>query len=270
MGADTQQVLGHGVFRAATRALNLCFAGVVATSSVVMHSWPLFGASVVGYATLVAWDLSRLGFWTRVLKDLRTRPPALPDGEMFTDSGARHFLNRLHQTRAECRRVIGAMREPAPPRIMAQLEALPEVEKRALALILRLEELSRYLADKNMRGLRNEIERLRRAAENTHSSRLGVEYQRAQSALRGELDALEEIAGAKELLTAKLETVTGALEMFPCEIVRLRVLEDDVREHAEHDPFDPRAIVADTQTLQGVLADLHLSPVSEEVEQKIG
>jgi hypothetical protein len=269
MGADTQQVLGHGVFRAATRALNLSFAGVVATSSVVMHSWPLFGASVVGYATLVAWDLSRLGFWTRVLKELRTRPPALPDGEMFTDSSARQFLNRLHQTRVECRRVIGSMRGTVPPRIAAQLEVLPEVEKRALGLIVRLEELSRYLADKNMRGLRNEIERLRRAAENTSSARLGTEYHRAQAALRGELEALEEIAGAKELLTAKLETVTGALELFPCEIVRLRVLEDDVREHAENDPFDPRAIVADTQTLQGVLADLHLT-VPEEVEQKIG
>jgi hypothetical protein len=256
MGAETQQVLGHGVFRAATRALNLCVAGIVATSSVVMHSWPLFGASVVGYATLVAWDLTRLGFWTRVLKDLRTRPPALPDGDMFTDTGARHFLNRLHQARAECRRVIGGMRSAIPARIIAQLEALPEVEKRALALIARLEELSRYLSDKNVRGIRNEIERLRRAAENTSSMRLRDEYEKAQYALRGELGALEEIAGAKELLMAKLETVTGALEMFPCEIVRLQVMEDDVREHNEDASFDPRAIIADTHALQGVMAGL--------------
>jgi hypothetical protein len=261
MAGETQQVLGHGLFRAATKALNLCFAGIVATSSVVMHSWPLFGASVVGYATLVAWDLTRLGFWTKVLKDLRTRPPALPDGELFTDTGARHFINRMHQARSELRRVVGGMKGTIPARILAQLEALPEVEKRALALIARLEELSRYLSDKNMRGLRNEVERLRRAAENTTSPRLRAEYERAQVALRSELSALEEIAGAKDLLMAKLETVTGALEMFPCEIVRLRVIEADVREHTEDAPFDPRSILADTETLQSVMAGL--GPVEE-------
>jgi hypothetical protein len=269
MGVETQQVLGHGLFRAATRALNLCFAGVVATSSAVMHSWPLFGASVVGYATLVAWDLTRLGFWTRVLKDLRTRPPALPDGELFSDSGARHFLNRLHQARGELKRVVGGMHGALPPRILTQLESLPEVEKRALLLIARLEELSRYLCDKNVRGLRNEVDRLHRAAENTLNDRLRGEYERAQFALRGELAALEEIAAAKDLLMAKLETVTAALEMFPCEIVRLRVMEADVREHAEI-PFDPRAIVADTHTLQGVIAALGLPAEDGEPEPAPG
>jgi hypothetical protein len=266
MGADTRELFGHGLFRAATKALNLCFAGFVATSSVVMHSWPLFGASVVGYATLVAWDLTRLGFWTRVLKDLRTRPPALPDGELFSDVGARHFLNRLHQARSELKRVT-AGRITVPARILAQLEALPEVEKRALALIGRMEELSRYLCDKNMRGLRNELDRLRRASENTPSDRLRSEYERAQFALRGELTALEEIAAAKDLLMARLETVVGALEMFPCEIVRLRVIEADLQDNAEETPFDPRVIIADTHTLQGVMAGL--GPALEDTEAKV-
>src|SRR4051812_23086584 len=190
MAADTRELFGHGLFRAAPKALNLCFAGFVATSSVVMHSWPLFGASVVGYATLVAWDLTRLGFWTRVLKDLRTRPPALPEAELFNDVGARHFLNRLHQARAELRRVT-AVRAPIPAQVLVQLEALPDLEQRALTLIARMEELSRYLCDKNMRGLRNELDRLRRASENSPNLRLRGEYERAQFALRGELSALE-------------------------------------------------------------------------------
>jgi len=221
---------------------------------------------MVGYATLVAWDLTRLGFWTRVLKDLRTRPPTLPDPELFSDLGARHFLHRLQQARLELRRVVSSGKEGIPARIHAQLEALPELEKRALALIARMEELSRYLSDKNIRGLRNEGDRLRRAAENTTSVRLREEYERAQFALRGELAALEEIAAAKDLLLAKLETVTGALEMFPCEIVRLRVTEADIREHTEGIPFDPRVIIADTQALQGVMAGL--GPLAEEAGAK--
>jgi hypothetical protein len=265
MAADTRELFGHGVFRAATKALNLCFAGFVATSSVVMHSWPLFGASVVGYATLVAWDLTRLGFWTRVLRDLRARPPALPEAELFNDVGARHFLNRLHQARAELKRVTTS-RGAMPRQVLAQMEALPELEKRALALIARMEELSRYLCDKNLRGLRNELDRLRRASENSPNARLRGEYERAQFALRGELTALEEIAGAKDLLMARLETMVGALEMFPCEIVRLRVIEADLRENTEETPFDPRVIIADTHTLQGVMAGL--GPVTEDAEAK--
>lgn len=265
MAAETRELFGHGLFRAATKALNLCFAGFVATSSVVMHSWPLFGASLLGYATLVAWDLTRLGFWTRVLRDLHTRPPALPDAELFSDVGARHFLNRMHQARVELRRVT-AGKTAIPVRVLAQLQALPEVEKRALALIARMEDLSRYLSDKNLRGLRNEIDRLRRAAENTASVRLRQEYERAQFALRGELTAIEEITVAKDLLGARLETIVGALELFPCELVRLRVIEADLRDNAEETPFDPRAIMADTHTLQGVMAGL--GPVTEDAEAK--
>lgn len=265
MAAETRQLFGHGLFRAATKALNLGFAGVVATSSVLMHSWPLFGASVVGYATLVAWDLTRLGFWTRVLKDLRTRPPTLPDPELFTDLGARHFLHRLQGARLELKRVL-ADRQAVPARVVAQIEVLPDLEKRALSLISRMEELSRYLADKSLRGLRNEADRLRRAAENSTSPRLRDEYERAQFALRGELTALEEIAAAKDLLMAKLETVTRALELFPCEIVRLRVTEAEIREHTEGIPFDPRVIIADTQALQGVMAGL--APLAEEAGAK--
>jgi hypothetical protein len=265
MAGETRELFGHGLFRAATKALNLCFAGFVATSSVVLHSWPLFGASVVGYASLVAWDLTRLGFWTRVLRELRARAPALPEADMFNDVGARHFLNRLHQARAELKRVTTG-KAAIPHQILAQLEALPELEKRALALIARTEELSRYLCDKNLRGLRNELDRLRRASENSPNMRLRGEYERAQFALRGEVTALEEISAAKDLLLARLETMVGALEMFPCEIVRLRVIEADLRDDAGETPFDPRVIIADTHTLQGVMAGL--GPVTEDVEPK--
>jgi hypothetical protein len=118
-----------------------------------------------------------------------------------------------------------------------------------------------------MRGLRNELDRLRRASENTPSDRLRSEYERAQFALRGELTALEEIAAAKDLLMARLETVVGALEMFPCEIVRLRVIEADLQDNAEETPFDPRVIIADTHTLQGVMAGL--GPALEDTEAKV-
>src|SRR5262245_22094782 len=113
-----EAVLGQGLLRAATRAVNLCFAGVAATSSVILHSWTLFGASVAGYATLVVWDLTRVGFWQQVLKELRTRPPPLPDAEAFTEPSARHFINRLHLARLELRRVLQSRRGEPPRRLV--------------------------------------------------------------------------------------------------------------------------------------------------------
>jgi hypothetical protein len=174
---------------------------------------------------------------------LETRPqgPArplarAPEPELFSDVGARHFLHRIQQARVELKRVL---REAVPPRIAAQLEALPDLEKRALALIARLEELSRYLSDKNLRGLRNEADRLQRTGESSTRVRLREEYERAQFALRGELTAIEEIAAAKICMMARLETMVGALEMFPCEIVRLRVIEADLKDNADETPFRP-------------------------------
>jgi hypothetical protein len=205
---------------------------------------------MAGYATLVAWDLTRLGFWKRVLKDLRSRPPALPDPDLYADLAARHFINRLYLARTELRRVLEAGDGATPAPIVVQLEALPEVERRALALVGRLEQLGRYLADKNVRSLRNDVERLRRAGDATSIDRLRLEYRKAQSTLQAELSAIEEIAAAKDLLVARLETLTGSLEMFPCEIVRRRTVEADSREHENEEPsFDPRAINAGSDFL---------------------
>jgi hypothetical protein len=260
MGQQSEQVLGLGVLRAATKAVNLCFAGIMATSSVVLQSWSLFGVSLAGYATLVVWDLTRVGFWKRVINDMRTRPPALPEPDEVADPGARHFVNRLQSARLETRRVLEGMRGPVPRRVVSQLEVMPEVEKRALVLIERLEEVSRYLADKNVRGLRNEVERLRRACENTSSDRLRVEYKKAHAALTDELHALEEIGAAKDLLMAKLETLAGSLEMFPCQIVRQRVIDAEAHEPTEEPAFDPRMLADDGATFEGVLTEVEEPP----------
>jgi hypothetical protein len=248
MSEEAERVIGHGVLRAATKAGNLSFAGLVGSSSVLLHSWTLLGMSVVGYAALVAWDLSRLGFWKRVLKDLRTRPPSLPDPDLYADLGARHFVNRLYLARSELRRVLDAGDGAVPPAVAGQLEHLPEVERRALGLIGRLEQLGRYLAEKNVRSLRTDLDRLRRAGETTSNERLRHEYDRAQATVQGELTALEELAMSRDLLMARLETITGALELFPCQIVRLRTLEVEGR--AEEEPtFDPRSIGTSAEVL---------------------
>jgi hypothetical protein len=247
MAEHADRVIGHGLLRAATKAGNVCFAGLVAGSSALLHSWALFGVSMAGYATLVALDLTRLGFWKRVLEDLRTRPPSLPDPDLFADLGARHFVNRLYLARTELRRVLDSGAVVAGP-LHGQLQAVPEVERRALALIDRMERLGRYLADKNLRSLRNDVDRLRKAREATSDERLRFEYGRAQATLRGELAALEEIAAAKDLLTARLETLTGSLELFPCEIVRQRTHDADSRD-GEDPAFDLRSLGAGSDAL---------------------
>lgn len=254
MPGKRENVLGHGFLRAAGRGMNLCCAGVVATAGLVFQSWTIFGVSIAGYAGMIILDLSRLGFWKRVLDDLRSRPALLPDPEVFTDPAARQLAHRVHQARAELARVIDWPRAAFPARTTALLEVVPDMEKRAIGLLRRLEDLSRYLADKNLRGLAGDVERLRKAAEGGASVPLRLAYQKAHFARREEVQALEEITAAKDLILARLETVVGTLEMFPCEVMRARVADAGLRDQTEDAPFDPRLLTADAASYDQVLA----------------
>jgi hypothetical protein len=262
MPGDRENVLGHGLFRAASRGINLCCAGALATAGVVFQSWTVFGMSIAGYTGMIVWDLSRLGFWKRVLKELRSRPPALPDPEAFADGSARHFVHRLHQARCELSRVLEQPRYPIPSRVGPLLEAIPDLEKRSIALVLRLEELSRYLSDKNVRAMQTDVERLRRCADTGGTPELRLEYRKAQFARQEEVAALGEIAAARELLLAKLETLAGTLEMFPCEVMRARVVDAGLRDQSDDPAFDPRLIAAEAESFDRVLTGSEIAEAS--------
>jgi hypothetical protein len=247
-------VVSHGLVRAATKKMSLGLAGATATGALLFQSWELFAASMVGYCALVAWDLSRVGFWKQTLREVRRRPPEIPNALEFRDDVARDFIHRITASRAERCRVLEARQPALPERVTNQLETLVQIEARALALVGRMEDLSRFLSDKNLSGLRDDRLRLERAAETAPTGRLRSEYRKACLALDHELAAVDEIMAAREVLGAKLEVAVRTVEMFPAQVARLRAAEADSMDEPQELDLDPRSLIVDLRTVDELLA----------------
>jgi hypothetical protein len=253
MDGKAGMIVAHGLFRAARQRLNLWVAGASTASAVVFQSWTFLALTATGYAGLVLWDLSHGKFWRETADELRRRPAALPDVVDVMDATARQFIHRIASARGELVRVLRQRPEGLPERMSAQLAGLRELEERAVLLVYRLEELSRYLSDKSPESLRREIERLTRYGEFTAHARLKIEYGRARATLEEELATLQELFAARELIVARLETLAGALETFPCQIVRIHVATEQNRDEGDDVLLDPRCFLAEARSLEETL-----------------
>jgi hypothetical protein len=255
MKRNIGRVVSHGLVRAATRRLSLCLAGVTATGALLLQSWEMLAASMMGYFALMTWDLSRASFWRQTLREVRRMPPELPNALDFRDDAARDFVHRITASRAERGRVLEQGEPSLPERVSNQLEALVQLEARALTLVGRVEELSRFLSEKNICGLRDDRVRLERATEVAATPRMRSEYRKACVAADEELAALHEILSARDFLGAKLEVAVRTLEMFPAQVARLRALEANSLEDPEDVDLDPRSLVIDLGSVDELLQE---------------
>jgi hypothetical protein len=254
MSRNLGRVISHGVVRAVTRKASLGLAGVTATGALLLQSWQMFAASMIGYFAMVAFDLGRTSFWRRTLREVRRQPPDLPSALEYRDDNARDFIHRITSARAERARVL----DPEPTladRISPRIEMLVQVEARALIMIGRMEELSRFLSERNLIGMRDDRARLERAAT-AAPPRLRAEYQKACAALDEDLSAVRDITATRDYLNAKVEVATRVLEMFPSQVARLRALDADNLQGVEDLDLDldPRALVVDVNAADEVLA----------------
>jgi hypothetical protein len=252
MSRNVGRVVSHGIVRAISKKLSLGLAGATATGALLLQSWEMFTASMVGYVALVAWDLGRASFWRQTLREVRRRPPELPNALDFRDDVARDFVHRMTSSRSERTRVMEVQAD-LPDRVGTQLEQLVQLEGRAIALVARMEELSRFLAEKNLPGLREDRMRLERAAEGAPTALLRAEYRKACVALDEELCAVHEVANARDFIAAKLEVAVRTLEMFPAQLARLRAFEHDGLD-VEDAELDPRSLIMDLRSVDELLA----------------
>jgi hypothetical protein len=254
MTRNVGRVVSHGVVRAFTKKVSLGLAGVTATSALLLQSWHMFAASMIGYVAMVAFDLGRSTFWRQTVREVRRQPPGLPSALEFRDDTARDFIHRITSARAERGRVLDP--EPTlPDRLSPQLETLVQLETRALALVARMEELSRFLSERNLAGMRDDRARLERAAANAPGP-LRAEYEKACAALDADLGAVHEILDTRDYLAARVEVAVRMLEMFPAQVARMRALDADMLQGADdlERDLDPRALVVDVSAADEVLS----------------
>jgi hypothetical protein len=128
---------------------------------------------------------------------------------------ARRELERvLRETPAEVKSHLGVA-----------LGSVAELESRAARLVVRAEELARYLHSTDAEALRQQLGELEAQARRTSDDEARAHYENAQAARRDHLLALDDVSRARERIGANLARIGAALEGLPAKVVRLRALD---------------------------------------------
>lgn len=130
--------------RSAGSTLHLVVAGISALLAAALRSWAVAALGAVAYIALVAWDVVSSGFWKETLSGRSDEERKRPAPGRLEDQRVRDSVRAIHQAREELTRTLA----DAPRGVLSHLElalsSLSELEGRAVRLVRRGEERSRY------------------------------------------------------------------------------------------------------------------------------
>jgi hypothetical protein len=214
--------LGRVVAKSVMSPLNLAIAGSSAVAAAAMHLWPIAAVGGVAYAALVAWDVFNPTFWK---KALAREPTELPDAKSVSDPASRAAVEALRKAQTELESVLAETSDEVKGHLGVALASVAELEDRAVHLIERAEALARYLARTDAEPVRVEMRKLADKVQRTRDPQARAQYESALATRGEQLKALEDIADAKERVSANLSRIVATVEGLPAKIVRMRVLD---------------------------------------------
>lgn len=175
---------------------------------------------VAAYAALVALDLN----------GSRPRPalpigPTLPAPSDLRDPFLQATVASLLNVRRELEKVLNETPPHVREHVRPALLGLPELEERVIHLMVRSEDLLKYLQTQDLQRVQEEVMRIEKAAQAARDRAAREEFVRARDAKKEQLQALEDIDGARERIQANLARIIAGLEALPPRIVRMRALD---------------------------------------------
>ena len=230
MAGTDQQGTGSQISRALLNTTNIVVLGssgvLSALSVAVVNSLPVAaGVGALGlaaYAALVAMDLS--GPRPPARPGLPAGP-ALPAPSSLRDPALKATVAALVQVRQEIGRILQDTPDHVRDHVRPALLVLPELEERAVHLIARSEDLLGYLQTQDPDRVRDEHDKIGKAAKGARDRAAREEFGRALDAKREQIQALDDIAGARERVQANLARIVAGLEALPPRMVRMRALD---------------------------------------------
>jgi hypothetical protein len=221
----TKPSFGKVLAKAATSWVNLGVAGTAAVVAAALVSWPIAAIGGVAYVALVAWDVANPDFWKKTFGRNAPQAAKLPDPGKIADPA----LQRAARGIVDGRRAIGTVLAETPESVKSHLglavAQLAELEGRAATLIARGEDLARYLATVDAAAVRTEIEALAQRISRSRDAQARAELERAQTARKEQLAAIDEIDTAYDRIAAQLARIVATFEGLPPKIVRMRALD---------------------------------------------
>jgi hypothetical protein len=231
--------------RAAKNKLNLAVPAAGALGALLAQSWEVVGISMVAYLALLASDLSSLEFWRATLKSVRVERPSLPDRSSLSDPAALAMAHRLWDARHTLAEVVRQAPAEVKLDLTAPLASVGEVERRAVALLLRVEQLGCYLSSVNLDALHSHLRRSDHGKDSSRDQVVKGEYSQAAAIRAQQIAAMKEICDTRERLLATLEHVIATLEALPTRVVQVQVLRLELLDPTSSEASDKVQLMSD-------------------------
>lgn len=211
---------GKSLGRAAIGPLNVSVLGAGVVGAFALGLWPLAALGGVAYAALVATDVSGGE------RGVRSEPVAFPRTDKIADADVRKAAEAIVAARAEIDRVAREIPARVARHVRTALAALAELEGHAARLLVRADELSRYLATTAGDDSEAEAESLRAKAAAAKDRATREQYELASNAAADRARALADVRTARERSLANLSRIGATLRSIPPKLVRVRALDD--------------------------------------------
>jgi hypothetical protein len=204
------------IARSATSTLNLLVAGGAAVAAAALGSVPVAVLGGAAYLALVAWDM---------VGRRQDSTPALPDPDSIANPEAKQAVRSLLAAREELKQVVAQSPAQIGRYLDLALTSIIELEAHAGKLVVRLDELSRYLATTDAKAIRREIDELRAKAQRTQDAEAREQFTQAADARASQLRTLDDLVAARDRALAHLSRIIATYEALPGRVVRMRTLD---------------------------------------------
>lgn len=215
--------------KAATGALNLGVVGVATLGAVAVQSWSIAAVGVLTYGALVAWDFvrAREGGGGGDSGSADQPKTALEKPDKYKDPQTHGTVRSILGAKSEVDRVLADVPDDVRNHLALAMMSVDSLMERAASLAARSEELSRYLATKDPRVVKYDVDLLRERVARASDPEARSQYASALASRQEHLQALVDLGNARERAVASMISIASCLEALPAKIVHMRALDAD-------------------------------------------
>lgn len=230
----------QSVARALVNPVGLGVAAGAATVAIALTN-PVIG--IVGggvYLATVAIDAIRR---SRKKKPKAAVIHGMPDPDTLHDETTRNAVKKMLANKAALQRVI----DDTPPDVLMHMQttmdSLDELERHAVRLVERAEDITAHLAKVNLPALVTEVKQLATRASTSKDAEARESFDEAKDARMDEIRALKELRATKERIDASLMRVVAVLGALPTKVVHMRALDAQAMDQLSGDMTEDLAKV---------------------------
>lgn len=231
----------RALLRSALSPLSLAVLGGAGAVAGALHSLPVAAVGALAYGALVAWDALGGGASAPPEKEAWSLPPP----SRYVDPGTRAAMESLAHAAAERRRALREAPESVRAALAGAFADIDELERNAVSLADRAEELAAYLHKQDRNRIAAEAARMAEAAARTRDTNAKAEFSAAEANKADQLQVLDDLVAARDRALGNLARIVTTLDALPGKVVRMKALDDAAQDALGTD------VIADLGRLTG-------------------